>query len=866
MIIRITEPSVVVLVGSSGSGKSTFARTHFKATEVLSSDFFRGLVCDDEGSLTASEAAFDALYYVARKRLEAHKLVVIDATNVDAAARGVALQLARELHVLAVAIVLNLSAEVCLERNATRPDRQFGGHVVRRHVGAVRRSIRSLKNEGFRQFYVLNTPEEVAGVTVERSKLWNDKKDDHGPFDIIGDVHGCREELVQLLTQLGWTIEGTREAPEVTPPPGRRAIFLGDLVDRGPDSPGALYLAMHMHQRGLALVIPGNHEVKLKKKLDGRDVKLSHGLEQTMEQLAREPPERLPQISKWIDGLVSHYVLDDGKLVVAHAGLSAELQGRASARVREFALYGDTTGETDEYGLPVRYPWAREYRGRASVVYGHTPVPEADWLNGTICIDTGCVFGGKLTALRWPEKVLVEVPAARTYYEPVRPLELAVTEARAKQDTALDIDDVRGKRYIETRYGPAVTVRPENAAAALEVMARFAVDPRWLVYLPPTMSPARAAPPGSPLLESPEMALDYFATEGVNEVVCQEKHMGSRAVLVLAKDERAAARRFGIEGEGQGVIYTRTGRPFFDDEALEAELLRRTAAALDAAGVWRELDSDWVVIDAELLPWSAKAQALLRGQYAAVGAAGRASLAAARSSLEAVVARLPPSAAVDDGRSRSSSSKVADAQALLARFQARERAVERYVDAYRRYCWPVSSVDDLVIAPFHLLASEGAVHDAREHVWHMDMLRRLADVAPKTFRATPYRVVDLSDSAARGAASDWWHELVARGGEGMVVKPKSYLARGAHGLVQPAIKCRGPEYLRIIYGPEYLEPSALERLRGRALGHKRALALRELALGLEALHRFVSHAGLSRVHECVFGVLALESEPVDPRL
>lgn len=864
MIIRVTDPSVVVLVGASGAGKSTFARKHFKPTEVLSSDVFRGLVSDDENSQSASAAAFDVLYYVAKKRLEAYKLVVIDATNTDAAQRAVALKLARELHVLATAIVLDLPVEVCRAHNAARPDRQFGDHVLRRHVGAIRRSLRTLRSEGFRQSYVLSSAEEVAAATVERQRLWNDKREEHGPFDIIGDVHGCYQELRALLAELGWTVSGTREQPEVVAPPGRRAIFLGDLVDRGPDSPGVLRLVMHMHAQGLALVIPGNHEVKLKKALDGAQVRPTHGLAETLAQLAAEPDvEALKaRVSRWIDGLVSHYVLDDGRLVVAHAGLSEELQGRASARVREFALYGDTTGETDEFGLPVRYPWAREYRGRAAVVYGHTPVPEAEWLNGTLCLDTGCVFGGKLTALRWPEKVLVEVPAERTYYEPHRPLP---TVGAAREAVALDINDVRGRRYVETRLGPPVAVRPENAAAALEVMARFTVDPRWLVYLPPTMSPPRAAPAGEPLLERPEEALAYYAEEGVAELVCEEKHMGSRAVVVLCRDESVAARRFGIAGHGRGVIYTRTGRPFFTDEALERELLARIDTAMEAAGLWTELGSDWVVLDLELLPWSAKAQALLRGQYAAVGASAQASLAAAEASLAQAVARLPAVPPIDR-RSPETSSRLADAGALLARVQGRRAGVAEYVAAYRRYCWPVSSVDDLVLAPFHVLASEGHVHDDRDHLWHMAMAARLAEVMPKTFRATPHRSVVLADATSRAAAVEWWAELVARGGEGMVVKPRQYMVRGKHGWVQPAIKVRGPDYLRIIYGPEYRAPESLERLRGRALGHKRALAMRELALGLEGLHRLVAREGLPRVHECVFAVLALESEPVDPRL
>src|SRR5690606_14118379 len=315
--------------------------------------------------------------------------------------------------------------------------------------------------------------------------------------------------------------------------------------------------------------VPGNHEIKLKRKLDGRDVRLTHGLAETMKQLESEPAEFIDEVKTFIDGLVSHYVLDDGKLVVAHAGMKEPFQGRASARVREFALYGESTGETDEYGLPVRYNWAADYRGRARVVYGHTPVPSAEWLNKTICIDTGCVFGGSLTALRYPENELVSVPAAKMYYEPVKPLDGASTEAAERPyNDVLDIADVQGKRIVSTRIRGTVTVREENAAAALEIMSRFATDPRWLIYLPPTMSPSDTRKDG-PTLEHPEESFQYFRANGVPKVVCQEKHMGSRAVVVVCRNEAAAGKRFGIRGHGIGALYTRTGRPFFDDPALE---------------------------------------------------------------------------------------------------------------------------------------------------------------------------------------------------------------------------------------------------------------------------------------------------------
>ena len=216
---------------------------------------------------------------------------------------------------------------------------------------------------------------------------------------------------------------------------------------------------------------------------------------------------------------------------------------RVGRRARSVPLRSTATrpGETDEYGLPVRYPWAEDYRGQAFVVYGHTPVPEAIWVNKTICIDTGCVFGGRLTALRYPERELVSVPAHEVYYEPARPLVPpggALDDERAADD--LDLEDVIGKRIIETRLARTVTIREDNAVAALEVMSRFAVDPRWLAYLPPTMSPT-ATTDREGLLEHPVEAFSAYRDGGVEQVVCEEKHMGSRAVVVVCRDPAVAA-------------------------------------------------------------------------------------------------------------------------------------------------------------------------------------------------------------------------------------------------------------------------------------------------------------------------------------
>ncbi|MGW7021137.1 polynucleotide kinase-phosphatase [Streptomyces decoyicus] len=920
--LAVPDLSLVVLIGATGSGKSTFAARHFRPTEVLSSDFCRGLVSDDENDQSASGDAFEVLHFVAGKRLAAGRLTVVDATNVQSEARAQLVRLAREHDVLPVAIVLDVPEQVCAARNASRADRAgLPRRVIQRHQRELRRSLRHLEREGFRKVHVLRGQEEVESAEVVTERRFNDLRHLTGPFDIIGDIHGCRSELETLLGRLGYELarDALGRAVDAVHPEGRTAVFVGDLVDRGPDSPGVLRLVMGMVGAGHALCVPGNHENKLGRYLKGRKVQHTHGLAETIEQLDKEDAGFRAEVGEFIRGLVSHYVLDGGGLVVCHAGLPEKYHGRTSGRVRSFALYGDTTGETDEFGLPVRYPWAEDYRGRAAVVYGHTPTPRAAWLNNTLCLDTGCVFGGAMTALRWPEREMVDVPAERVWYEPTKPL---ATEAPGGADgRPLDLNDVAGRRIVETRYMGRLAVKEENAAAALEVMSRFAIDPRLLPYLPPTMAPcATSAEEG--YLEHPAEAFAGYRADGVREVVCEEKHMGSRAVVLVCRDETVADELpHGSEGRGggapvglpkgaSGALYTRTGRPFFDAPETTERILRRVRDCAEEAGLWAELETDWLLLDAELMPWSLKATGLLRKQYAAVGAASGAVFPDVLGALEAAAAR------------------GVEVSPLLTRQRDRAADAAAFTEAYRRYCWRVGTdpadgadesgassasggsdaeaapdapntsaasggsdrfaglgeLDGVRLAPFQILAVQGRSLAGLAHTDQLALIDRLiaaeAAVAardgamagggtdrPGLLATTRRIIVDTEDEASVAAGIAWWLDLTADGGEGMVVKPVQALIRQGDGrLVQPGVKCRGREYLRIIYGPEYTRPENLRRLRVRHLGHKRSLALREYALGLEALDRLADGEPLWRVHEAVFAVLALESEPVDPRL
>lgn len=827
MRIAIPETCLVVLVGISGSGKSTFAARHFGPYEVLSSDFCRALVSGDATNQEVSSDAFDVLGYIAGKRLAGNRLTVVDATNVTAAARRQWIALAKDHDVLPVAIVLDVPPSLAKDRDAQR-DRVVGPGVIDRQTADLRRGLKGLRKEGFRRVHLL-TPDQVEAAEIVREPLLNDRRDLAGPFDVIGDVHGCLSELAALLARLGYDLvhDDRGRAVDAVPPAGRTAVFVGDLVDRGPDPVGVLRLVMGMVASGHALCVAGNHEAKLERALNGARVNPSHGLAETLRLLDAEPEDFRAQVRDFVGSLVAHYVLDGGRLVVAHAGLKEAYHGRASGRVRAFALYGDTTGESDEFGLPVRYPWANDYRGSAMVVYGHTPVPTLEWINNTLCLDTGCAFGGALSALRYPERETVQVAAEREYYPPVRPL-----RPPARDAAELRLADVAGVRYVETSLLGRIKVEADQAAGALEVMSRFALHPARLAYLPPTMSPV-ATSRHEGLLEHPDEAFSQYAEWGVDQVICESKHMGSRGVLKVAAD-------------GSGELWTRTGRPFFD-AGLTARLSAEVATAVSVAGLWDRLGAEWVLFDTEVLPWSLKAQGLLEEQYRPVGAAAVDACSAAGDALAAAAAR------------------GLDVAGLARRTAARMANAEAFRGAVERYCWPTDGLDGVRIAPFQLLASSSGTYAQRDHLWHLAIADRLAEVSER-FCRTDRLVVDLADAASRRAGTRWWEELTAAGAEGMVVKPLANLTRGRRGLVQPGLKVRGREYLRIIYGPDYTEPENLARLRERNLARKRALALREYALGLEALERLVAGQPLWRVHEAVFAILALESDPVDPRL
>ncbi|MCK7491744.1 MAG: AAA family ATPase [Comamonadaceae bacterium] len=413
MEIAVPKLSLVVLIGPSGSGKSTFARRHFLPTEVLSSDECRGLVSDDENDLAVTNEAFEVLHFIAAKRLAGGRLTVVDATNVQPEARKPLVALAREFHCLPVAIVFDLPEKLCQERNRGRSDRDIGPHVIRGQASQMRRGLRGLQREGFRHVFVLKSPEDVDAAVVDACSRCGTTSETSTARSTSSAT--CMAAAMNWRLCCGSWATNRASFPKMTRPgagiyrhpDGRKAVFLGDLVDRGPRVLDTLKLVRNMVKAGTAFCVPGNHDMKLMRKLAGKDVQITHGLAESLAEFEARaggcPQSRLlPRpASSWTAWSVITCWTTASWLSPTPA-CRQEMQGRGSGKVREFALYGETTGETDEFGLPVRYNWAAEYRGSAAVVYGHTPVPEPEWLNRTVNIDTGCVFGGSLTALTVP--------------------------------------------------------------------------------------------------------------------------------------------------------------------------------------------------------------------------------------------------------------------------------------------------------------------------------------------------------------------------------------------------------------------------------------------------------------------------------
>lgn len=844
----ITIPSVglVLMVGASGSGKSRLAARLFQKNEIVELDRFREMVSGDRSDQSANEDASAIAAELVERRLRRRLLTVVDATNVKSEDRRRWTQIAARTHTLVTAIVLDPGMNFCQKAAEKRDgDRYNPRSVAQQHSHLSRDRGRLAKHDGVRNVYTISSPEAAESTTLTRRATYNDKRAITGPLDIVGDVHGMTDELEKLLSDLGWSLvwtgDGENRVPTLSHPDDRKLVFLGDMTDRGPRPRDALLIMEAAVTSGQGFAVASNHDDRFKRWLQGRETTLTHGIDTSIADFEGTSIEYRRRLADVIDSLPAHLVFDGGKLAVAHAGLREDMILGASSEMRDFAVFGPKSTPGPD-GKTERVDWADGYRGRTKIVYGHTVVDEPTWHNRTVCLDTGAVFGGSLTALRWPEETFVAVQAKHGYAKLDHP---AFSRKEMRDPAVISLKDVSGKKHVETAFG-RVTVDASQMSGALEHMSRYAIDPRWLVYIPPTMSPVESS--AGDYLEHPEQAFSYYRKQGVSELVVETKHMGSRALALVCRDPDSAARRFGVEDGHAGHVWSRSGRAFFDDDQRRAAVAALSQAA--SRSLFDEMETDWLLLDAEIMPWNTKATDLIERQFAPTG---RAAQMGGGLALEALA--------------RFSDRHVADVSALKSRVERRVDNAARFDAVWRGYCWEAPDIDALRIAPFHVLASEGRVHHAVRHEEHLRWVSTM--VHPERSGmvvGTPHLRVDLSDSASVDAAIEAWERETANGAEGMVVKPHTFWTRGERGLVQPALKVRGRDYLRIIYGPDYDLPENLQRLRDRSINSKRGRAMKQSSLGIEGLERLVRREPIRRVHECVFATIALDSDPLDPRL
>lgn len=386
-MFTIPSNALVILSGASGSGKSTFAKRYFSDYTIVSSDQCREEICGDASNQDVSAEAFDLFYDKIKKSLSNNQLTISDSTATHSKARARLIEIARRCNTKAVCIVFDIDENICAERAFNRPERSVPKNVSLRHSKQLKSGLAKIEKENLLKTIII---QDLDNFKFEIKPLPCDYRHIKGPFHLIGDVHGCIDELKALVEKLS---------------DDRPIIFCGDIVDRGPDSAACLEFVMDMVGKDKAYCVLGNHDDKLLRALVGSLTKPSKNLQETLNQIEEKCDK--DKILSFLQSLPHHMVLDDGNLVVAHAGLPERYHGRDSKKSKNMAIYGESVHDVN--GNVVRKDWAESYRGDAIVVQGHVAGDDVVIKNNVYFIDTGCVYGGQLTALSYPEMTISSI-------------------------------------------------------------------------------------------------------------------------------------------------------------------------------------------------------------------------------------------------------------------------------------------------------------------------------------------------------------------------------------------------------------------------------------------------------------------------
>ncbi|MBH0157404.1 polynucleotide kinase-phosphatase [Fictibacillus sp. 5RED26] len=866
MKIQLPCAGIVLLIGPSNSGKTTLMNNWIEqgliiASEVVSSDQFRLLIGDtdfiewgnrpkDEADVlmntyqTLSQKAFQSMDSIIETRASLNKLTIIDATHLYSDDRLKYIELAKKNHVPSVAIVLDTPIDELMLRDERR-DNPRGKKRIKQQVQVFSKNKRFIKKEGFHHEYFVKH-NEIKELLLTRYTNPIEVDIDRG-IDFIGDVHACYDELLELLNSLGYEPNGD---DLFIHPEGRKFVSVGDVMSRGPKSIESMIFFKKHVDAGVAYMIDSNHGWKIARWLGGRSVTLSHGDEKVAEEFDQyasthgiEKANILKtELKEFLLSAPSHYVFKKNGIrvaVAAHAGIKDEYIGKQSFTVSDFCRYGDTA-HSDDNLKPVRKDWFTGHQSKELIIWGHDPKVQPLVINNTINIDQGVVFGGSLTAFRYPEKRFVSIKAKQDYSD------MADNPLSAWKSMRLNPPNIarfiKGYSVLTEHFGQ-IKVKDGVVKSAIDSVSHFTVPIEELIYIPPTMSPTPEPSKLEDYLEHPAEAFDYYRTNGIETMVVQKKHMGSRGILLLFKDNEAAEKYLGRQT--LGTINTRNGRPFFSKET-QAEILKRLNKGLIQSGYFEKYDTDFVLLDAEILPWNLKANELISSQYAHVAEAAIMDRSKLKESL---------GSALEQGR---------DVESWILETDKRLSNALTFREVFQKYCWNTNGLDGIQIAPFHVLAHSHKTFFNMPHSWHMEMNKELSTISD-LFIETEYKIV--SDEASQKDAIRWWEEMTEEGHEGFVVKPEFFITKNVKGsILQPAIKVRGRKYLHIIYGMDYLLPENLKRLKQRNVTKKQKFALMEFALGMEGINRFVKEDSIERIHECVLATIALEADSIDPRL
>jgi polynucleotide kinase-phosphatase len=863
MQIILPYAGIVLLVGPSNSGKSTLLRDLIEnkkimPSEVISSDEFRVLVSDiefidwrdrpkDEADglfdeyQNISKEAFSMMDSVIEARCRLNKLTFVDATHLQPDDRKKYIALAKRSYVPIVAIVLDIPQDVLLERDKER-DNPRGNRRIKQQYQVFKREKRFIKKEGYKATYFINESKNIELIR----RINPIEIDVQNGIDIIGDIHGCYEEMILVLEKLGYQVNEDGLYIHLD---GRKFISIGDVMSRGPQSLKTMLFFLKHVKHDLAYMIDSNHGWKIARWLDGKNVTLNHGDEKVEEEfMAYEKEvssERAEEIKTALKEFLlqapSHYVFTKNgvhTLVCTHAGIKDEYIGKQSHDISDFCRYGDTDG-LDDKGKPVRKDWFVHHKTSILIVWGHDPKPQPLLINNTINIDQGAVFGGQLTAFRYPEREFVSVKALEDYSDS---MDSPLKKWEEKRLAPPNIGKFINGYSVLTKELGEIQIHQDRVKPAIDTISHFTLPIEQLLYIPPTMSPTPTPSLLVDFLEHPKEAIDYYRSQGIQTLVAEKKHMGSRAILFLCKDKVAGKKYVGAET--LGFIYTRSGRRFFD-VPTEHKLVLNINNDLHRYGYFDKYNTDFIMLDAEIMPWNLKAKELISSQYAHV-------------SENAILDRRKLKKRLESSVENNEELKV-----WLEEYRQKLENANTFKEVFQKYCWDILDDHQIQIAPFHVLAHSNETFFNKPHIWHMKMNREFAEIS-SLFVETEFKMI--SDDASEDEVIKWWEDMTNEGHEGIVIKPEFFISKNKGKLLQPAIKVRGRKYLHIIYGMDYLLPKNLERLKKRNTGKKQKLALTEFALGVEGIKRFVTGESLERVHECVLATMAIGSDPVDPRL